>query len=60
MSVINDFMKSSRLAFCRASIEVSREYAKRLLSSYHVKGKPIEEIENIVTKLLSTPYTTSS
>jgi len=48
----------NHVGFCRASIEVSREYAKRLLSSYHMKGKPIEDIENIVIKLLSTPHMT--
>jgi len=45
----------NHVGFCRASIEVAREYAKRLLSLYHMKGKPVEEIEGVVAKLLSYP-----
>lgn len=48
----------THVGFCRSAIEVSREYAKRLLCQYHLKtkkGNLEEEANRIINDLISYP-----
>jgi hypothetical protein len=57
--VSNYFLKVDyvHVGFCMTAVEQAREYARRLLASYHFKGQPdkLKSLDDVVKRLTSYP-----